>query len=126
MTWLLSRLNTRLARRMAGAGALLVAAAIAVLSLLPGEDLPEVQVSDKILHVIAYAALSAGVCFWLGRQRLLAGILLATFYGATLEFAQALAGTGRTPSLLDGGANLLGACLGAGMAMIAATLSRRG
>ena len=124
MTWILSGLNTVLARRLAGVAALLVAAAIAVLSVLPGEDLPEVHLSDKILHVIAYAALSACICFWLGRQRLIAGILMTVSYGVILEIAQALAGTGRTPSLLDGGANLLGACLGAGLAMIVAELSR--
>jgi len=118
MTWRLSGLNTVLARRLAGLVGLLVAAAIALLSVLPGEDLPEVHFSDKIQHVIAYAALAACVCFWLGRKRLLAGILMTVGYGAFLEVAQALAGTGRVPSLLDGGANLLGACLGAGLAMI--------
>ncbi|WP_439619891.1 VanZ family protein [Hyphomonas sp.] len=124
MTWILSGLKTVLARRLAGLAGLLVAAAIAVLSVLPGEDLPQVHFSDKIQHVIAYTALSACVCFWLGRQRRLAGILLTVGYGAFLEVAQALAGTGRSPSLLDIGANGLGACLGAGLAMIVISLSR--
>jgi VanZ family protein len=119
-----SELNTMFARRLAGFASLLIVAAIGVLSILPGEDLPDVHLSDKIEHAIAYAALSACLCFWLGLRRLLTGILIAVGYGAMLEIAQALAGTGRTPSLLDGGANLVGACLGAGLALIVARLSR--
>lgn len=123
MRWMLSALNSILARRLAGVAALLVAAAIAVLSVLPGEDLPEVHLSDKVEHAIAYATLSACLCFWLGRRRIIAGILIAVGYGAMLEVAQALARTGRTPSILDGGANLIGACLGAALALIVARLS---
>ena len=123
MRWMLSALNSILARRLAGVAALLVAAAIAVLSVLPSEDLPEVHLSDKVEHAIAYAALSACLCFWLGRRRIIAGILIAVGYGAMLEVAQALARTGRTPSILDGGANLIGACLGAALTLIVARLS---
>ena len=56
---ILSSLNTLFARRLAGLASLLVAAAIAILSVLPGEDLPEVHLSDKVEHAIAYAVLSA-------------------------------------------------------------------
>ena len=123
---ILSSLNTLLARRLAGLASLLVAAAIAILSVLPGEDLPEVHLSDKVEHAIAYAVLSACTCFWLGRRRLIAGILVTVGYGALLEIVQALSGTGRTASFLDGGANLIGACLGAGMAwMVAKAASAR-
>jgi VanZ family protein len=117
---ILSSLDTLLARRLAGLAGLLVAAAIAILSVLPGEDLPEVHLSDKVEHAIAYAALSACICFWLGRRRIVAGVLVAVGFGALLEVAQALAGTGRTASFLDEGANLIGACLGAGLAWIVA------
>ncbi|WP_373008179.1 VanZ family protein [Hyphomonas sp.] len=123
---ILSGLNTVLARRLAGFASLLVAAAIAILSILPGEDLPEVHLSDKVEHAIAYAALSACICFWLGRRRIIAGVLVTVGFGAVLEIVQALAGTGRTASLLDEGANLVGACLGAGLAwMVAKAASAR-
>ncbi|MFT5776328.1 VanZ family protein [Hyphomonas sp.] len=123
---ILSGLNTVLARRLAGLASLLVAAAIAILSILPGEDLPEVHLSDKVEHAIAYAALSACICFWLGRRRIIAGVLVTVGFGAVLEIVQALAGTGRTASLLDEGANLVGACLGAGLAwMVAKPASAR-
>tara|TARA_R110000824_G_scaffold67860_2_gene175771 strand:- start:121 stop:498 length:378 start_codon:yes stop_codon:yes gene_type:complete len=123
---ILSSLNTLLARRLAGLASLLVAAAIAILSVLPGEDLPEVHLSDKVEHAIAYAVLSACTCFWLGRRRIIAGIMVTVGFGALLEIVQALAGTGRTASLLDAGANLVGACLGAGMAwMVAKAASTR-
>ena len=86
----------------------------------------EVHLSDKVEHAIAYAVLSACTCFWLGRRRLIAGILVTVGYGALLEIVQALSGTGRTASFLDGGANLIGACLGAGMAwMVAKAASAR-
>ena len=123
---ILSSLNTLLARRLAGLASLLVAAAIAILSVLPGEDLPEVHLSDKVAHAIAYAALSACTCFWLGRRRIIAGIMVTVGFGALLEIVQALAGTGRTASLLDEAANLVGACLGAGLAwMVAKAASAR-
>lgn len=123
---ILSGLDTLLARRLAGLTGLGVAAAIAILSVLPGEDLPEVHLSDKVAHIIAYAVLSACVCFWLGRRRMVEGVLVTVGYGALLEVAQALAGTGRTASLLDESANLVGACLGAGLAwMVAKAASAR-
>ena len=121
---ILSSLNTLFARRLAGLASLLVAAAIAILSVLPGEELPEVHLSDKVEHAIAYAVLSACICFWLGRRRLIAGILATVGFGALLEIVQALAGTGRTASLLDEGANLIGACLGAGLAWLVAKAAR--
>lgn len=123
---ILSRLDTLLARRLAGLAGLLVACVIAILSILPGEDLPEVHLSDKVEHAIAYGVLSACICFWLGGRRMFAGVLLTVGFGAVLEIAQALAGTGRTASLLDEIANLVGACLGAGLAwMVAKAASAR-
>lgn len=123
---ILSGLNTLLARRLAGWASLLVASVIAILSILPGENLPEVHLSDKVEHAIAYGLLSACICFWLGRRRIVAGVLLTVGFGAVLEIVQALAGTGRTASLLDEVANLVGACLGAGLAwMVAKAASAR-
>jgi VanZ family protein len=123
---ILTSLDTLLARRLAGLASLLVAGAIAILSILPGENLPDVHLSDKVEHAIAYAVLSACICFWLGRRRIIAGVLVTVGFGALLEIAQALAGTGRTASLLDEGANLVGACLGACLAWMVAKAARAG
>lgn len=124
MKQLLSFLATPLVRRIAGITSLLVAVAIAILSLVPGRTLPDVHLSDKAEHAIAYMVLSGLICLWLGRERIIRGTILAVGYGAVLEIAQALAGTGRTPSLLDGAANLLGACIGAALAWLALTIAR--
>jgi VanZ family protein len=105
-------------RRLAGLAGLAVAVAIAVLSVLPGDELPDVNLSDKAEHAIAYAVLAMTISLWLGRRRLLVAVFLAVGYGALLELVQAVAGTGRTPSLLDEGANLAGACVGAGVAWL--------
>ena len=124
MNQLLSFLASPLLRRIAGITSLLVAVVIAILSLVPGQDLPDVHLSDKAEHAIAYMVLAGLICFWLGRERIVRGVIVAVGYGAVLEFAQALAGTGRTPSLLDAGANLLGACIGAGLAWVALLTAR--
>jgi len=121
---ILTSLDTLRARRLAGLASLLVAGAIAILSILPGEELPDVHLNDKVEHAIAYAVLSASICFWLGRRRIIAGVLVTVGFGAVLEIAQALAGTGRTASLLDEGANLVGACLGARLAWMVAKAAR--
>ncbi|KCZ92882.1 VanZ family protein [Hyphomonas johnsonii] len=107
-----------LIRRAAGPGAGLVAAAIAVLSLLPGDELPEVHLSDKVEHVIAYAVLATLVTLWLGPRRAGRALLVVMAYGVGMEVAQALIGTGRTPSVLDAGADLVGAGIGIGVAML--------
>ncbi|MEH6488104.1 VanZ family protein [Hyphomonas oceanitis] len=124
MSQLLSLMGSPIVRRIAGITSLLVAVVIAILSLVPGQDLPDVHLSDKVEHAIAYLVLAGLICFWLGRERIVRGTIVAVGYGAVLEFAQALAGTGRTPSLLDAGANLLGACIGAGLAWIALATAR--
>ena len=124
MSQLLSLMGSPIIRRIAGITSLLVAVAIAILSLVPGQDLPDVHLSDKAEHAIAYMVLAGLICFWLGRERIVRGVIVAVGYGAVLEFAQALAGTGRTPSLLDAGANLLGACIGAALAWAALAIGR--
>lgn len=126
MNQLLSILASPVLQRIAGITSLLVALAIAILSLVPGRDLPDVNLSDKAEHAIAYMVLAGLICFWLGRERIVRGAIVAVGYGAVLEFAQALAGTGRTPSLLDAGANLLGACVGAGLAWTALAIGAIG
>lgn len=99
--------------------ALVIAALLAVLigyySLVPPGDVPAPQISDKVRHFAAYAGLAVPVAMWFGPGRL-AAVLVAASYGAGLEIAQALAGTGREGSLADAAANMLGA--GAGFLLV--------
>lgn len=99
-------------RRTAGIAAIGLMALIAVLSLLPPADLPPVEGSDKLKHFIAYTALAVPVAAWAGPGRALRALLLTAAFGAAIEIAQILAPTGREGSLLDEGANVLGAGLG--------------
>lgn len=86
--------------------------AIGYFSLVPPGDAPAPQISDKIRHFAAYAALAAPIAIWFGPQRLLAAALLAALYGAGIEVAQVYAPTGREGSPADAGANALGAAMG--------------
>ncbi|MFN7055570.1 VanZ family protein [Hyphomonas sp.] len=109
-------------RRSAGMAALLTALAIAWLSLIPAEGVPAPQVSDKIRHFVAYAALALPFTVWMGVRRWLAAAVIAAVYGAAMEVAQALAPTGREGSFGDAAANAGGALIGA----LAARLIWRG
>ena len=101
--------------------------AIAVLSLLPASDMPDVHMSDKIGHTLAYGCvmLAGGLGFWLQRQRLqVAGGLF--LLGIAMELLQSLMPT-RQMSLLDIAANTVGIAAGL-LLCLAATrhLQRRG
>lgn len=98
-------------RRAAVVIAALLAVAIGYFSLVPPGEAPAPQISDKIRHFAAYAGLAVPVAMWFGPGRL-AAILVVALYGAGLEVAQALAGTGREGSLADAAANALGAAAG--------------
>ena len=99
-------------RRAAGFAVIAIMALIAVLSLLPPADLPPVEGSDKLKHFIAYAALAVPMTIWAGPGRAVRALLLTAGFGIAIEFAQLLAPTGREFSMLDEGANVLGAGLG--------------
>ncbi|NLA75750.1 MAG: VanZ family protein [Deltaproteobacteria bacterium] len=85
---------------------------IIVLSLVPNpEEISPVSVSDKLLHIIAYAA----SMFWFGlcikREKLyIAGIILAVL-GIIIEFIQGQTGY-REMSLYDIYANIAGILIG--------------
>lgn len=67
---------------------------------------------DKVLHLAVYAILGAGlVLAWpkLHKFRVFWGCVI---FGAAMEVAQGLIGSGRTASFWDGLANSLGAALG--------------
>jgi len=70
-------------RRLWLCAGLVLAAIIALLSLLPGKDLPELHLWDKLEHTLAYVAL--GFCFGsivVRRDFLWLGLTLVAFGGA--------------------------------------------
>ncbi|MGD9599140.1 MAG: hypothetical protein AB7P94_06635 [Steroidobacteraceae bacterium] len=108
------------------AGGILIAIAIAVLSLLPSADLPQVQLWDKFEHSFAYLALAA----WFGgvvrpdRYLRLALVLLG--FGIAIEIAQGAMGFGRTADLADVLANAIGIAIGLGVALVGVSGWMRG
>ena len=107
-----------LVRHMAGLAAIALMIVIAALSLVSPADLPSIEGSDKLKHFTAYTVLGTAMAVWAGPGRALRALVLTAGYGALMEVAQALASTGRDPSLLDEGANILGAGLGTGIALL--------
>jgi len=91
---------------------------IVVLSLLPGPDLPNVQLSDKAEHAIAYAGLSTLLVAGINLRRVSArslalALVIANVFGIGLEFIQPL--TGRTRDVFDMMANFTGSVMGLGI-----------
>ena len=85
--------------------------AVVILSLLPGNDMPSVSVSDKVEHVVAYALL--GVTGGLGfptRRAALVLLVLLPLLGVALEIAQ-LRVPERSAEVGDALADLIGAAL---------------
>ncbi len=112
-------------RRAAAVSAALIAVIVGYFSLVPPGEAPAPQISDKIRHFVAYAALAVPVAVWFGPGRLFAAMAATVLYGAGLEGAQALAGTGREGSLADAAANALGAVTGVLSVWMGARLLRR-
>ena len=85
--------------------------AVAVLSLLPGKEIPSLGVSDKIEHVAAYAllGLTGGFAFPTRRAAMLLLVLLPLL-GIGLEIAQLLV-PDRSSEVADALADWIGAAL---------------
>jgi VanZ family protein len=98
-------------RRAALTIGVLLAILIGYLSLVPPGDVPAPGISDKLKHFAAYATLAVPVAMWFAPARR-RGALIVTAYGAGLEVAQALSGTGREGSIADAMANGAGAAAG--------------
>jgi VanZ family protein len=81
------------------------------LSLAPSAALPEISVSDKVEHVLAYAALALlGVAT---AQRAPAFTILGlVLFGIAIELLQTFS-PGRSPEIGDALADSIGVCLGA-------------
>lgn len=99
-------------RRLWFTAGLAIAALIALVCLLPGSQLPQVGLSDKIKHAIAFA----GLAFWFGsvivRRDLVAVALAVVAFGGLIEIAQGLMGLGREAEWGDFVADALGAAAG--------------
>jgi VanZ family protein len=94
--------------------------AVAWVSLLPPDDLPQdVQVSDKVVHALAYAVL--GALAVLSSFRWPAAIAAVVVIGLLLEIAQGLSGY-RSFEWADLLADAVGATVGA---LAAAVVTRR-
>ncbi len=92
--------------------ALALALVIAILSLLPPDRLPEVGVSDKLEHLLAYVLL--GLLATLRRRHwghIALALLSIVAYGAAIEYLQPY--FGRTMELGDVVADSIGALAGA-------------
>jgi len=103
--------------RLAFFGALACALVIAVLSLLPGSDLPAQNLNDKLNHFIAYGALTGAAVVGRGRKSLLWVAVSVTAYGLALEVLQGIMPYGRSASWLDAVANTGGVLIGVGLGL---------
>lgn len=104
---------------MARGATVLYAIAVIVLSLMPGNDVPLGNVSDKYRHAAAYAVLAVllSVSFLGPRLRatLLAFLAVAAF-GFAIEFIQP--SFNRSFDLYDELANSIGAAIGCGLLLM--------
>jgi VanZ family protein len=107
----------RYSRRWYLVGALLVLVVI-VSSLVPRQDLPRLDVSDKVEHRTAYL----GLAVWFGgllppRRYALLGLALLLL-GGSIEIAQGLMGLGREADWKDFYADAVGAFAGLVMCLL--------
>lgn len=93
--------------------AVFAAVAIAVLSLQPGGGTAVFPHIDKLQHLVAYGTLAGLIGLGWPRLRLVWVVAVAALFGAGVEIAQGLAGTGRFMSVADALANTAGAGLAA-------------
>jgi VanZ family protein len=93
-------------------GGVCLAVAIAVLSLVPGEQLPEVRLWDKLQHILAYVALACWFASIVVRRKHVWVVLALLCFGALIELLQGQMGLGRQADLHDLGANALGIAAG--------------
>lgn len=93
--------------------ALALAALIAGLSLQAPGDLQSLNHADKVQHFGAYALLCGAGCLGWPKVNVFWVAAGAALFGVGIELAQGMMSLGRTPSILDGVANLAGAISGA-------------
>jgi len=116
-------------RRLLTAVAIVLWALAFTATHVPPSDLGSVTVSDRVLHVIGYA----GLTFWIGlamvatgaapRRRVVGIALVLAAYGVFDELTQPI--FGRTASIHDWLADLVGLVVGLAAAELVATLCHR-
>ena len=104
--------------------AVLVAAGIAVLSLLEKQHVPPVGTSDKLAHGLSYAVLAGclmGALLYRGRRSwrwILLAIVSTTAYGLLMEVLQRFCTLTRSGEVADLTADLIGAVIGVTITLI--------
>ena len=87
-------------------------ATVIFLCLLPGRDLPDVGLSDKLEHVIAYVGMALlGGLAYPGRRPLLPLALGLPALGIAIEFCQLFV-PGRSAEVADAVADTIGVAIG--------------
>jgi VanZ family protein len=110
------RLPRRTLRRLSRIAFYAAGALVAALSLMPSAALPPTSIGDKVEHVIAYAALGLlGAAGW--KRRIIGVILGLAAFGLAIEILQTFS-PGRSPDPLDVVADIAGAGLGCGLAIL--------
>ncbi len=119
------RHDRTMVRKLARTAFFIGLVAVAALSLLPQETIPETGLWDKWNHTLAYAvlALAGGVGFQGWRSMLMVGIGLVVL-GAGLELAQSVT-PDRDGSIYDALANLIGVAIGSAATIGTNTLIAR-
>jgi VanZ family protein len=112
-SWHFSRQAVRRLLRVAfyAAGAL-----VAAVSLVPSTTVPPTSIGDKVEHVIAYAVLGllGAASSERGIKRVILGLAV---FGLAIELLQTFS-PGRSPDLLDVAADIAGAGVGCGLAIL--------
>jgi VanZ family protein len=103
-------------RRVWFAVGLLLAAAIAVVSLVPPKNLPLVGISDKVEHGLSYLILAFWFASVIVRRDYFVLMLSLLVFGGAIELVQGWMGLGREADLMDLGADAIGIALGVALA----------
>ena len=90
----------------------MIAAVITVLSLIPNSELPDIRVSDKIEHMLAYVALSFCFASVVVRRDWFWLVVILLAFGALIELAQGLMSLGRSADARDLLADAVGIAIG--------------
>jgi len=92
---------------------MLAVAVVVTASLLPGQAMPNLQVSDKVEHGLAYALLAVGaVQLFSSRRALVSAGVALVLLGIVLEILQGAMGLGRAMDPNDALANGVGTLAG--------------
>ena len=96
---------------------LCLAGIITFFSLIPAQRLPQIGVSDKIEHAVAYLMLGFWFASVIARWDYIFVLLALVALGGGIEIAQGLMGLGREADLRDFAANSIGASAGVLLAL---------